>query len=373
MKKIALILSTAVLILASCEESAPTLETKKAQLKELKAQLITLNSQINGLEKDLSNENSSTTEKKVPVRVKELTEERFHHYIEQPGKINSKENILVSAEMGGMVTSLNAEEGQWVNEGQNIIQLDSTIMSAGLSELSAALELAKTTFERQEKLWAEGIGSELQYLQIKNQYETLSKKYIASEAQLEKLSISAPISGYIEQVFLNKGELAAPGMPAFRIVNTKRVYIEADVAERYSNILKKNTPVKINFDALGVSKNAPLTFVGQVINPENSTFKVKIELNNTEGILKPNGLASLEIQDYVNEAALVVPSQIVKKDMLGDFIFVAKKGKAEKVYIKLGLSQGDKSMIVEGLKAGDKVITEGYSEVVSGSLVDIIK
>lgn len=373
MKKIAFILSTAALLLASCQESAPTLESKKAQLSELKSQLITIKSQINGLEKDLSSEDTKTAEKRVPVRIKQLEKESFSHYIAQPGKINSKKNVLVSAEMGGMVISLNAEEGQWVEEGQNIIQLDSTIMSAGLSELSSALELAKTTFQRQEKLWAAGIGSELQYLQIKNQYETLSKKFSASEAQLEKLSISAPISGYIEQVFLNKGELAAPGMPALRIVNTRKVYIEADVAERYANILKKNTPVKINFDALETSQNAPLSFVGQVINPENSTFKVKIELDNQDGTLKPNGLASLEIQDYVNDAALVVPSQIVKKDMLGDFIFVANKGKAEKVYIKLGLSQGDKSMILEGLKAGDKVITEGYSEVVSGSLVDIMK
>ena len=201
--------------------------------------------------------------------------------------------------------------------------------------------------------------------------ETVQNKLDAAETQSSKLSISAPISGVIENLFLNIGELAVPGRPAFRIINTKKVYVEADVAERYANILKKSTPVKINFKALGISKEAPLSFVGQVINPENSTFKVQIELNNSKGFLKPNGIASLEIQDYVNENAIIVPSQIVKKDMRGDYLFLNKNGRAEKTYVEVGLSQSDKSIITTGLKAGDQIIIEGYSEVIGGSILDI--
>ena len=111
--------------------------------------------------------------------------------------------------------------------------------------------------------------------------------------------------------------------------------------------------------------------MGHVINPENGTFKIKINLDNPDGYLKPNGMASLEIQDYINDSALVVPSQIVKKDMRGDYLFVNKNGKAEKIYIEVGLSQGNKSMIKSGLKIGNEVIIEGYSEVIGGSLLDI--
>jgi len=372
MKKIIIILSSIALFLSSCKDSAPSKEVKKAELKDLKSQLITIKSQISKLEKDLTEDNLST-EKRVPIRIKQIEPELFTHQIEQPGKINSKENVLVSIELGGTVTSVNTEEGQWVVEGQTILQLDTTIMGPSLNELKSALELAKTTYERQEKLWQKGIGSELQFLQLKNQYESLNNKFLAQEAQLEKLNVKAPISGFIEDVFLNKGELATPGMPAFRIVNTKNVYIEADIAERYSNILKKNAPVKIHFSSLGITKKAPISFVGQVINPENSTFKVKIELDNHAGLLKPNGLAALEIQDYVNHEAIIVPSQIVKKDMIGDYIFMEKNGKAKKTYVELGLSQKDKSMILSGLEFGDKVIIDGYSEVVSGTPVDVLK
>ena len=371
MKKLAIFICTICILISSCGPEELNTEAKNAQLKDLKSQLVELKSQIKKLENDLNVAPELPTEKKIPVRVKELKEEVFYHYIEQSGKINSKENILVSAEMGGLTTQINASEGQWVSKGQSVIELDSDLMRSNVEELNAALELAKTTFERQQVLWDKKIGSELQYLQIKNQYETLQNKLEAAETQLRKLSISAPISGIIEELFLNPGELANPGMPAFRIVNTEKVYVEADVAERYANVLKKNTPVKVTFKALGIHKEAPLSFVGQVINLENSTFKVKIELHNTQGALKPNGTASLEIQDYVNKQALVVPSKIVKKDMRGDYLFINNKGQAEKLYVEMGLSQDDKSMIVSGLNPGDQIIVDGYSEVISGSLLDI--
>lgn len=371
MKKLTKLFCIASILLTSCGESELNIEAKKTQLKELKSQLTDVKSQIKDLENELNEHTNTPTEKKIPVRIKELKEEVFYHYIEQAGKINSKENVLVSAEMGGLITHINAAEGQWVNKGESIIKLDSEVMKSSVDELSAALNLAKTTFERQQVLWDKKIGSELQYLQIKNQYESLQKKLEAAEAQLNKLSITAPISGVIEEIFLNAGELAGPGRPAFRIVNTKKIYVEADVAERYANILKKNTPVKVNFKALGINREAPLSFVGQVINPENSTFKIKINLDNPNGYLKPNGMASLEIQDYINENAIVVPSQIVKKDMRGDYLFLNNQGNAEKIYVEVGLSQDDKSMILSGLKAGDQVIVEGYSEVIGGSLLNI--
>jgi len=373
MKKQNLYIAALCLIFTSCSQEEPNTGNKTEQLKGLKAQMVELSSEIKKLETELDISTESDIENKIPVRVDTLKEEVFYHYIEQPGKINSKENILVSAEMGGLITQINVKEGQSVMKGQTIIELDSDIMQSNVEELKASLELAKTTFERQEALWSKKIGSELQYLQIKNQYESLAKKVDAAETQLKKLNISSPISGVIEELFLNPGELANPGRPAFRIVNTERVYVESDVAERYANVLKENSPVKVKFDALGIQKESSLSFVGQVINPENSTFKIKIELENPKGYLKPNGSASLEIQDYVNDQALVVPSQIVKKDMRGDYLFINNKGKAEKRYVKMGLSHDDKSVINTGLTAGDEIIIEGFSEVVSGSVLDIKK
>ncbi len=359
-----------IFLVFSCNKEVSQ-EEKKSQLKELKSDLVILKNAINKLESEISMDNPETNKNKVAVRLIEIQEKRFLHYIEQPGKLNSKENILVSSEILARVNKNIPEEGDRVQKGQIVFELDSDIMKGTLEELKLSRDFSKTTFERQEKLWAQKIGSELLYLQIKNQYETLNKKVEVLEKKIAKLFIKAPITGTIEALYLKVGELASPGSPAFRIANIEHVFVEADVPERYANILVKGSPVKINFKSLSLSKEAPLSFIGQIINPENNTFKIKIELENEQGKLKPNGIASLEILDYSNEKAHLVPSKVVKKDMRGNYVFLNRTGKCEKKYIEVGLSQGDISHIVQGLEVGDQVIVSGYNDVVSGSLLEI--
>lgn len=373
MKKLIILFYTAAIVFTSCENKVESIAAKQTKLKTLKSELISLKGSIKDLEKELNASGKVKKVRKIPVRVKTLMGEKFEHYIAQAGTVVSKQNVMVSSEMGGLVTNVLAKEGDWVSAKTTIIAIDAEIMQNNVEELELAWELAKTTFERQKSLWEQQIGSELQFLQIKNQYLSLENKLAAAKAQLQKLNITAPISGTLEEVYVNPGELTRPGSPVFRIVNAEEVIVEADIAEKYANILKKNTPVTINFKSLGTSKNAKLDFIGQVINPDNRTFKVNIQLNNSSGILKPNAVASLEIRDFSSANAMVVPSQIVKKDMRGDYVFVAKNGIAEKTFVSLGLSHSDQSMILDGLNLGDVIIVEGYNEVVSGSKLELKK
>ena len=370
MKRI--IILSAVVMLYACGEKPATLEHKKIELKSLKEQASELKTQINMLEKDLA-VLDTTLEGGIPVRVMAVKPGVFQHFIEQPGTVTSKENVTVSSEMGGVVKAILAEEGQWVNKGDAIVQLDGSVLASQVAELRQARDLARTTFERQDNLWKKGIGSELQYLQIKNQYSSLQKKLEGAEAQLDKMELSAPISGRVDEIFFNVGELAAPGFPALRVVNTRQVQVEADVTERYSASLHTQDVVHISFKALGVEKEAPITFVGQVINPKNRTFKVKINLDNKDGVIKPNAVASLKIQDYQSDNALALPSEIVKKDMRGNFVFVAKDKHAVKTYIMTGRSYKDETEVLSGLNDNDKVITAGHNEVANGSNIDIKK
>lgn len=371
MKRI-IILSTAALIFAACGDQPQGLEAKKAELKSLKGQLTELKTQISTLESEVA-KLDTTTEGGVPVRVLELIASPFSHYIEQPGNVTSKQNVTMSSEMGGVVKAVLVEEGQWVNKGQAIVQLDASVLVNQVEELRQSADLAQTTFERQDNLWKKGIGSEIQYLQAKNQHQSLQKKLAAMEAQLDKMELSAPISGRVDEIFFNVGELAAPGMPALRVVNARQVQVEANVAERYANSLRKNDEVHIEFKALGIERTAPISFVGQVINPQSRTFMVKIDLDNQSGEVKPNSIASLRIQDFAVDSAMVLPSEVIKRDMRGDFVFMAKGNKAQKTYIEVGRSYKDQSRVLSGLSFGDRVITAGYNEVADGSTIDIKK
>ena len=270
-----------------------------------------------------------------------------------------------------MVVNRLVEEGQWVNKGDAIIQLDASILYNQVEDLRQSTELAKTTYERQDNLWKQGIGSEMQYLQAKTQYVSLQKKLAAMVAQLDKLELAAPISGRLDEIYINVGEFAAPAMPAFRIVNSKKLQVEVDVAERYSAIIKKGDLVNLSFNALGINRQEKVSFVGQVINPQNRTFKVKINLNNSSDNIKPNAVASVKLQDFSQEGAMVLPSSCIKKDMRGSFVFMADNNKAIKKYVETGLSQDDMTHIISGIDLGQEVIVIGYDGVANGSKIDI--
>lgn len=370
MKTVKLLSVLTIAILVGCGEEVNELSQKKETLKKLKQQMGDLKSQISSLEKEIAL-SDTLVEGGVVVHTQIVEGTNFTHYISQPGIVSSMENILVSAQMGGMVVNRLVEEGRWVNKGDAIIQLDASILSNQVEDLIQSKELAKTTYERQDNLWEQGIGSEMQYLQAKNQYVSLQKKLAAMQAQLDKLELVAPISGRLDEIYINVGEFAMPAMPAFRIVNSKKLQVEVDVAERYSAIIKKGDLVNLSFNALGINRQEKVSFVGHVINPQNRTFKVKINLKNNSGDIKPNAVASVKLRDFSQEGAIVLPSACIKKDMRGSFVFIADNNKAIKKYVETGLSQDDMTHITSGLSLGQEVIVIGYDGVANGSKIDI--
>ena len=363
------LLSLAI-ILSSCTEKLSDLDKKKADLKSLKQQFTQLKIKIDNLQNELSSLDT-VAEGGVPVSVSRVELTSFSHYVEQPGIVSSKENVLVSAEMSGVVKQILVKEGSWVSKGQAILQLDAAVLSSQVEELRASVELFKTQFDRQANLWNQGIGSEIQYLQSKNQYSSMQNKFEAAEAQLDKLEITAPINGRLDEIYVNAGEYASPGMPILRLVNSKKLQIEADVAERYANKINSNDIVSIRFNSLDIEQEAPVTFIGQVINPENRTFKLKIDLKNESGFIKPNAVASLKVKDFYSDSAITLPSKVIKKDMRGNFVFAANGINAQKKYIVTGLSYNESTHVLSGLEVDDQIIINGFNEVSNGSTIDI--
>lgn len=359
-----------VIILTGCSEKVSELDKKKAELKSLKQQFTEVKYQIANLQEELSSLDT-VADGGVPVSILTLELSSFSHFVEQPGIVSSKENVLVSAEMPGVVKQILVKEGSWVTKGQAILQLDASVLSSQVEDLKATVELSKTTFDRQTNLWNQGIGSEIQFLQSKNQYASMRNKLDAAEAQLDKLEISAPINGRLDEIYINAGEYANPGMPILRLVNSKKLQIEADVAERYANKINSKDIVSIKFNSLDIEQEAPVTFIGQVINPENRTFKLKIDLQNESGFIKPNAVASLKIKDFYSDNAITLPSKVIKKDMRGNFVFVVSGINAQKKYIETGLSYNKLTHVLSGLEVGDQIIINGFNEVSNGSTIDI--
>lgn len=355
----------------SCNSSSE-LEKKQKELAEYKTQMAELKAKVSQLETEI-NELDTTEEKSgVLVALYDLKKEAFSHKFETRGSIESRKNVLISAETMGRIVSIPVSEGQKVTKGQLLVQLDAAILQNNVNELKTKLELAATLYERQQKLWDQNIGTEVQYLQAKNNKESLESSLKTLQSQLAQSYVRAPFDGVVDDIPVKVGEMAQPGISLVRIVNQKDMYIKADVSEAYLGKLTVGETVSVRIASLDTTVSSKITSVGRVINEQNRTFGIEASLSS--GLkLQPNQVVVLTVTDYLNEKALSVPSKIIQVDPEGEFIYtVVQKGGtsvATKTRIKTGKTFDGETEVISGLKGSEKVIVKGYRDVNEGAEV----
>jgi len=303
----------------------------------------------------------------------------FKHYIELQAEVQTKENIIVNSQLGGILEDLSVKEGQKVSKGQALGHIDDGGLRQQLSQLEIQATLAKTTFERQKNLWDQKIGSEIQYLQAKSNYEAQNKAVLQLKKQIAKTVIEAPFSGIIDEIISEKGTVLGPGSPILRVVNLNNMYLEAEVPEKFLNTIKRGTEVIVSFPMLNETINTGISLVNNNINPGNRSFKAQVQIPNKSGLIKPNLSSKLNVNDYTNKNVIIVPLSIISENSEGEqYLYIVEKAennklKAKKVIIKTGKSQGDYIEILEGINDGDLIIKEGARSVKDGQIVSIIK
>lgn len=358
--------------LAACAGTPANENTKEkeALLAQYKQQMHELGQKINVLEKELQD---GKEVEYVSIKVMEIQPVLFEHFIDATGSVEADQEVNVSPEGSGKIIDILVKEGQRVEKGATLAVLNAEMLDQGIEEAKIGLELATTTFERQEKLWKQKIGSELQYLQAKSNKESLERRLESLMAQKKMAIVKAPVSGIVDVIYQKKGEIASPQMPFAKVVNIDKVKIYAEVSESYLTKLKEGDEVTVDFPALGKQVKASINLIGNYINPNNRTFRIRINLDNRGNMIKPNLLSVVKIRDYVSPNAYVVPSLLVKQDFRGEYIFVVEnvgnQQQAKKIYVKTGVNNNNMVEVPEGLKTGDLVISEGFNRVVGGTPV----
>ena len=386
MKKIYLALLT-TLILASCGEkkeqslddviATKNLKEIRNKKSELDKQVADISEKIKKLNKEI--EKLDTIKKAPLVTAFSIKNEVFTHFLELQGNVKTKQNVLIYPEMPGTLEKVLVKEGQKVAKGQILAKIDDGGMAQQVAQLEATTALAKTTYERQKRLWEQKIGSEIQFLQTKTNYEAQKNTLAQLKKQLDKSTIRAPFSGIIDEVIKTQGNVVSPGPGSeiFRIVNLGNMYIEADVPETYITNITKGKDVEIQFPVLGKTIDTKVRQTGNFINPSNRTFKVEIGVPNQDRSIKPNLTAKLKINDYTSPEAILIPQSIISENAEGkQYVYVVKNiknniGTAMQTVVKTGKTQGDIIEILEGISVGDQLIEAGARTVKDGQEVKI--
>ena len=348
------------------------------KITRYKSEVIELNKKIHDLENELSvlNPGDEYRGLKIGVKAQEVRLQPFNHYFVAAGALESIEDAFISPEVNGQIMEINVIEGQKVKKGHLLARLNTNLIEKNIEEVKTQLGLAEIIYNKQKKLWDQKIGSERQYLEAKHNYESLQNRLNTLDVQYNLSIIHSPINGFVENIFLKKGELAVPGMQLMQIVNLDKLYVTVDLSEAYLPVVKIGDTLDIYFPSFpDLKMSKPVSRIGHVVNKANRTFIVQVKIDNPANKLKPNLLANIMINDYHSNESIVVPSILIKEDMEGSYLYVVVGNSdfwtAKKKYVTVGVSYKDMSEVLSGLNMGDTIITDGYNNVTDGVVVRI--
>ena len=389
MKKTIIFLNFLLLLLACGQETEKTVSSitaNKDTLDELQIQKTIYTRQINELSLALDSLNQklekiSGSQKRVLVTAIEIKPQIFNHTIEIQANIKTRQNLQLFPEFGGRLNQILVEEGQEVKRGTLLAVIDDAGLQDQLDQMKLQLYLAKTTFERTQRLWDQKIGSEMMYLEAKTRFKSQQKQVAQMRDQLSKTKIYAPFSGVIDEIIARKGSALAPGMtPIMRIVNLDNMYVESDVPENYLANITKGSLAKVSIPVLNETQNTVVRQTGNFIQPDNRTFRVEAPIKNPTGMIKPNLNARLSIVDYSNPEALMIPIRVIRENSKGDsFVFILTGQEenneyiTEQRFVTLGMSKDELVEITKGVNTEDLIVDEGVSLLVTGQKVKRIE
>ena len=375
-----------ILALVSCAQETPEVSNSTAiensNLEELNAQKTSYTQQIEELTSKLETVNTAIaalggSEKRALITAFATETSLFEHNIEVQANIKTRQNVLMYPEFAGRLIKLYVAEGQSVKKGALLAVIDDAGIQDQLEQMQLQLELAKTTFERTQRLWEQQIGSEMMFLEAQTRYKAAQKQVDQMRQQLAKTKIYAPFNGIIDEIPARLGSNLVPGMtPILRIVNLKSMYAEADVPETYLTNIIKGSKATVTIPVVNQIQTTAIQQTGNFITPSNRTFRVEAALENPDNLIKPNLNARLSVVDYTNPEAIMVPLRVIRENASGStYVFVLTQPEpdngytTEKRIVELGKSKQELIEVLTGLSPGDLIVDEGVSTLVEDQKV----
>lgn len=364
MKRTIYLLLLPTILLAACGGNSGKADE---QLSKLKKERAALDEKIAKLEIEV---NKNKPGKTTAVSVVELQPQPFNAYIEIQAGVNGEQSVLATPQAAGIIEKILVRPGQHVSKGQTLAILDAGAIEQQIKAIDAQVDLTKSVYEKQQKLWAQNIGSEIQLLSAKANYEATSKQKAALVAQRSMYTIKSPINGTVDAVDIKEGEMAAIGQLGIRVVSTQDLKVQATLGENYLGKVKEGNPVNLIFSETGDTIKSKLNYVAKAVDRVSRAFQVEVRLGSNAN-LHPNMSCKMQILNYQNSKALVVPVSVIQKTADGEMLYIADGNKAKAVYVKSGKNSNGMVEVLSGLSAGDKVITAGYAELDNGELIAI--
>lgn len=371
MKKILMVFCAFVLLLQSCtDEKSNNLESK---LKDLKTKRDALNEEIIDLETKLG----VNEVKNISVEALNLKKEKFVKYVNMQSVVYSDKNSNLSPKMGGIVTKINVEPGSSVSAGQVLLELDNSIQLKKLAEAKNRMEFIETIYNKQKSIWEKKVGSEIEYLKAKNDYESMKRGIALIEEEIDMLKLKAPFSGVVDIVNAKVGEAIAPGLGVVLMSSNTGLEVRTEFPENYINNIRRGMDVVVEFPDLGIEPlNLKIASVSGSVDQKDRTLTAVTKLPSNLKDIRSNMTCVAKFSTYTADSTIVIPINLVQKQNNKDYVFIVGKSKdgksiSVKKEVKLGQNYNDKVEVLSGLTDGDMLITYGVENIKDNSLIEV--
>ncbi|MCI0449897.1 MAG: efflux RND transporter periplasmic adaptor subunit [Chlorobi bacterium] len=320
-------------------------------------------------------ETQQQNQRKLPiVKVREVTGQSFSSILTVVGVVKPYATAKISSEEGGLLVSLTKDKGSYVGKGEIIAKIKKDVEIATYDQTEAQVELARVNYEKQKQLYEDNATTEMQYLTAKWQYEAAVRSLDVLKQRLKTGFVRSPISGVVNEKYMNKGEMTSPGSPIVNVIDISRVKVSAGIPEKYLTQIKTGQKVKVTADVLpGAEFEGIINYVAPSLSATSRTFEIELVINNKDRILKPEMSTNVSITQLSANDAVVLPQDLVVDLGSEKYIFVLEGDIAKKRVVTLGNREGNTVMITSGLNIGDKLIYEGFQQLVDGDKVQVIQ
>lgn len=311
-------------------------------------------------------------ESSMAVSVMTLQSEPFEEYLNLTGTIKANSQIKIVAEESGILVDILKDKGSKVRKGDVLAQLENKVTEASAEQAEAVYQQVQIDFNSSKILYEKKAISVNDFKTAELNLKAAKAAFDLNNAHRKKLTVKAPIDGYVNERYVDLGGYINPSSPLFEIVDNSKMKVNIGVAQRFFRYIKMGSEVELSFDAIPDLKiNSKVTFVARSIDPQNGTFNVETTFKNP-GQLAPEMIADIKLLKQKHANSISVPIDAVIDSESGRYVFIAEDDVARKKEIKIQAIQENRVM-VEGLKENEQLIIAGQRSLTDGDAIAIVE
>jgi len=326
----------------------------------------------------------STPQTMPPTTVSSATvkEEDWAPQLTAVGSVSAVQGAVVSAELAGIVSEIDFENGAEAKKGEVLMKLDASQEEALLRSAEAEAQLAGTDLERSRDLAMKKVVSSAELDSAQSKFRRLNAVVDQMRSSIAKKTLIAPFDGQLGIRQVNVGQMINPGQQVVALTALDPVYVDFALPEQYLSKLAKDLEVTVRADAFPDRQfKGKLTAINSMVDSVTRNVSLQATLENPDHALHPGNFAKVEVALPETQKTIVIPGSAVSYAPYGDSVFVIEKQKDPKTgkesqvlrqqFVRIGDARGDFVAVTQGLKAGETVVSTGVFKLRNGMAVTV--